>query len=123
MVADVVSLIDGTCARAQLPLDIRGTSFQERVWRALLATSAGQTLSYAELAARIGQPRAARAAAGACASNSLAVVVPCHRAVRGSGELSGYKWGVQRKQVLLEMERAVAGAGPPDPPIGRPAEG
>ncbi|HQO54436.1 MAG TPA: methylated-DNA--[protein]-cysteine S-methyltransferase, partial [Ottowia sp.] len=87
-----------------LPLDVRGSAFQQRVWQALRAVPAGQTLSYAELARRIGQPRAARAVARACASNVLAVAIPCHRVVRGDGALAGYRWGVARKQALLESE-------------------
>lgn len=89
-----------------LPLDIRGTAFQERVWQALTHIAPGDTVSYAELAERIGQPKAARAVARACATNAIAVAVPCHRVVRGTGELSGYKWGVERKRALLKREAA-----------------
>jgi AraC family transcriptional regulator of adaptative response/methylated-DNA-[protein]-cysteine methyltransferase len=106
MVEEVIQAIDAPHANVSLPLDIRGTSFQERVWRALTAIPLGRTVSYAELAERIGQPTAARAVARACATNSIAVVVPCHRVVRGSGDLSGYKWGVERKRALLDRERA-----------------
>lgn len=87
-----------------LPLDIHGTAFQERVWRALQAIPAGETYSYGELAKRIGKPKASRAVASACASNHLAVVIPCHRIVRSDGNLSGYRWGVERKRRLLNKE-------------------
>ncbi|MNE82271.1 Bifunctional transcriptional activator/DNA repair enzyme Ada [compost metagenome] len=88
----------------ELPLDLRGTAFQQRVWQALRAIPAGSTLSYAELAARIGAPKAVRAVAGACAANALAVAIPCHRVLRSDGGLSGYRWGVERKRALLERE-------------------
>jgi AraC family transcriptional regulator, regulatory protein of adaptative response / methylated-DNA-[protein]-cysteine methyltransferase len=91
---------------AELPLDLMGTSFQKRVWEALMKIPAGDTLSYAGLAQQLGQPRAARAVASACAHNRLAVVVPCHRIVRGDGSLGGYRWGLPLKQRLLERERA-----------------
>ena len=88
----------------QLPLDVRGTAFQERVWQALREIPPGSTMSYAEVAERIGAPRAVRAVAKACASNRLAVAVPCHRVVRQDGHLSGYRWGVARKRELLRRE-------------------
>jgi AraC family transcriptional regulator of adaptative response/methylated-DNA-[protein]-cysteine methyltransferase len=88
-----------------LPLDIRGTDFQRRVWAALCAIAPGTTVSYCEVAQRIGQPKALRAVAGACAANRLAIVVPCHRVVRLNGSLSGYRWGRERKLKLIEMER------------------
>lgn len=87
-----------------LPLDIQGTSFQRRVWKALRDIPPGTTISYGELAARIGQPGSARAVAGACAANTLAIVIPCHRVVRENGDLGGYRWGVDRKQALLDAE-------------------
>lgn len=102
--AQVVALVENPHAATQLPLDIQGTAFQQRVWQALRSIPAGETLSYTELARRIGQPSAARAVAAACAANSLAVAVPCHRVVRGDGSLSGYRWGTQRKRALLERE-------------------
>ncbi len=105
LVGDVVALIDGRGDGAALPLDIRGTAFQQSVWRALQDIPAGATLSYAELAARLGRPGSARAVASACAANSLAVAIPCHRIVRGDGSLSGYRWGVERKRALLARER------------------
>ena len=88
------------------PLDIVGTPFQRRVWKALCEIPPGSTTSYAQIAERIGQPRAARAVAGACAANRIAVAIPCHRVVRGDGDLSGYRWGVARKRELLAREAA-----------------
>ncbi len=87
-----------------LPLDLRGTAFQIKVWRFLQQTQAGQTISYGELAAGIAQPKAVRAAASACAKNKVALLVPCHRVLRGDGQIGGYRWGVARKQRLLQME-------------------
>ncbi len=86
-------------------LEMRGTEFQRRVWSALQHIPVGSTVSYSALAEQIGAPAAVRAVAGACAANKLAVLVPCHRVVRSNGELSGYRWGVQRKQFLLQRER------------------
>lgn len=107
LVAQVVARIDTPSAATALPLDLRGTAFQERVWQALTCIPLGDTVSYGELATRIGQPTAARAVARACATNAIAVAVPCHRVVRGTGEISGYKWGVERKRELLSREAAV----------------
>jgi len=87
-----------------LPLDVRGTAFQQRVWQALRKIPAGKTVSYAEIAERIGAPHAVRAVAGACAANTLAVAIPCHRVIKRDGALSGYRWGVARKQALLARE-------------------
>ena len=103
-VARVVAMVEQPKRGLDLPLDIRGTAFQQRVWQALRAIPAGETRSYADLAERIGSPRAVRAVAGACAANTLAVAVPCHRIVRTDGALSGYRWGVERKRALLEAE-------------------
>ena len=103
-VAEVVGLVEHPGRGVELPLDIRGTAFQLKVWAALRRIPAGQTLSYAELAERIGDPKAVRAVAGACAANSLALLVPCHRIVRTDGALSGYRWGTERKRVLLQRE-------------------
>jgi len=97
---------------AELPLDIRATAFQRRVWTALRAIPRGETRSYAQVAAEIGQPTAVRAVARACASNPVAVVIPCHRVVGSDGKLTGYRWGVERKRKLLEMERAAVSALP-----------
>ena len=104
LVARVVGLIEAPGQGVDLPLDIRGTAFQQRVWRALQDIPAGRTVSYAELAARIGSPKAVRAVAGACAANHIAVAIPCHRVVRNDGSLSGYAWGVERKQALIARE-------------------
>lgn len=87
-----------------LPLDVRGTAFQQRVWQALREIPAGSTASYTDIAERIGAPRSVRAVAQACGANSLAVVIPCHRVVRHDGALSGYRWGVERKRALLDRE-------------------
>lgn len=105
LVGRVIALIDRPAAAADpLPLDLRGTAFQQRVWAALRAIPSGRTVSYAELARIVGAPRGARAVAGACAANPLAVVIPCHRVVRQDGDLSGYRWGVERKAALLKRE-------------------
>jgi AraC family transcriptional regulator of adaptative response/methylated-DNA-[protein]-cysteine methyltransferase len=103
-VAKVVGLIERPEQAVDLPLDIRGTAFQMRVWDALRNVPAGTTVSYAFLAAQIGAPKAARAVAQACAANPLAVAIPCHRVVRANGDLAGYRWGIEQKQVLLERE-------------------
>lgn len=108
-VACVVGLVEAPAIGLDLPLDIRGTAFQQRVWEALRRIPAGSTASYAEIAERIGAPAAVRAVAGACAANPIAVAIPCHRVVRSDGGLSGYRWGVERKRALLARERA-AGA-------------
>lgn len=103
-VADVVAMIEEPAKGLALPLDIRGTAFQQRVWQALRAIPAGETRSYAEVAQAMGEPRAARAVAAACAANKIAVAVPCHRVVHRDGSLSGYRWGVERKKRLLAKE-------------------
>ena len=103
-VAQVVGFVEAPGIGLDLPLDIRGTAFQQRVWQALREIPAGQTVSYAQLAERIGLPRGARAIAGACAANPVAVAIPCHRVVRNDGSISGYRWGVERKHALLERE-------------------
>jgi AraC family transcriptional regulator of adaptative response/methylated-DNA-[protein]-cysteine methyltransferase len=104
MVARVVGLVEAPEIGLDLPLDIRGTAFQQRVWRALQEIPAGRTVCYAELAQRIGSPNAVRAVAGACAANKLAVAIPCHRVIRNDGSTSGYAWGVERKRALLDRE-------------------
>jgi len=103
-VAQVVGLVEAPAIGLDLPLDIRGTAFQQRVWQALRAIPAGRTLSYSELAVAIGSPRAVRAVASACAANALAVAIPCHRIIRQDGALSGYRWGIERKRELLARE-------------------
>lgn len=105
LVARVVGLVEAPGLPLDLPLDVRGTVFQQRVWQALRAIPAGQTRSYAEIARAIGQPTSARAVARACGANAIAVAIPCHRVVRQDGALSGYRWGTERKQVLLEREQ------------------
>ncbi len=104
LVAQVVGFIEAPRIGLDLPLDVRGTAFQERVWQALRRIPAGSTISYAELARSIGAPGAVRAVAGACAANTIAVAIPCHRVVRSDGGLSGYRWGVSRKRALLARE-------------------
>ena len=96
----------GTPNTLNLPLDIRGTAFQAKVWHALRQIPFGETVSYGELARQIGQPTASRAVASACGSNEIAVLIPCHRVIGKDGSLTGYRWGVERKQRLLEVERA-----------------
>ena len=104
----IVRHLEGETPRVDVPVDVRATAFQWRVWNALRAIPAGQTRSYAEVAEAVGAPRGARAVAQACAANPVALVVPCHRVVRGDGDLGGYKWGARRKVVLLEQERGRA---------------
>jgi AraC family transcriptional regulator, regulatory protein of adaptative response / methylated-DNA-[protein]-cysteine methyltransferase len=104
LVARVVGAVEAPALGLDLPLDLRGTAFQRRVWQALRELPAGRTASYAEVAARLGAPRAVRAVAQACAANPVALAVPCHRVVRTDGSLSGYRWGVARKQALIERE-------------------
>lgn len=106
LVAKVVGLVDAPRGGLDLPLDLNGTAFQQKVWRALREIPAGETASYGEVAEHIGLPRAVRAVARACAANDLAVVIPCHRVVRRDGTSSGYRWGVARKLALLEREAA-----------------
>ncbi len=104
--AEVVARVSGDGPHRDLPLDVRATAFQRKVWEALTRIPPGETVSYAQLARRIGRPRAVRAVAGACAGNNVAVVIPCHRVVRTDGGLGGYRGGVERKRRLLESERA-----------------
>jgi AraC family transcriptional regulator, regulatory protein of adaptative response / methylated-DNA-[protein]-cysteine methyltransferase len=106
LVAKVVGFVEAPGPGLDLPLDVRGTVFQQRVWQALREIPSGATASYAEIAERIGQPKAVRAVAQACASNRIAVAIPCHRVVRTDGALSGYRWGVERKRALLDREKA-----------------
>jgi AraC family transcriptional regulator of adaptative response/methylated-DNA-[protein]-cysteine methyltransferase len=106
LVAKVVGFVEAPALGLDLPLDVRGTAFQQRVWQALRDIPAGKTASYAEIAARIGAPKAVRAVAAACAANAIAVAIPCHRVVRTDGALSGYRWGVERKRDLLDKEQA-----------------
>lgn len=104
LVSQVVGFVEVPALGLDLPLDVRGTAFQQRVWRALREIPAGKTASYTDIAGRIGSPKAVRAVAAACAANPLAVAIPCHRVVRTDGELAGYRWGVERKRALLDKE-------------------
>jgi AraC family transcriptional regulator of adaptative response/methylated-DNA-[protein]-cysteine methyltransferase len=104
LVAHVVGFVEAPQHGLHLPLDLRGTAFQQRVWEALQKIPAGSTVSYSEIAERIGAPKAVRAVAQACASNKIAVAIPCHRVVRNDGTISGYRWGVERKRALLARE-------------------
>jgi AraC family transcriptional regulator of adaptative response/methylated-DNA-[protein]-cysteine methyltransferase len=104
LVARVVGVVETPGLGLDLPLDVRGTAFQQRVWRALREIRVGETVCYAEIARRIGSPQSARAVAAACAANNLAIAIPCHRVVRNDGALSGYAWGVDRKRALLNRE-------------------
>ncbi|MGD2157250.1 MAG: bifunctional DNA-binding transcriptional regulator/O6-methylguanine-DNA methyltransferase Ada [Anaerolineales bacterium] len=105
-VEEILSHLNGQQPRLDLPLDVQATAFQKRVWQALQEIPYGSTCTYKELAAAIGQPTASRAVAGACAANPTALLIPCHRAIRSDGGLGGYRWGIERKQALLEGERA-----------------
>lgn len=107
--AGLRSRLEGAPAGSGLPLDVRGTAFQTQVWEFLQAIPAGETRSYSAVAAAIGRPKAVRAVAGACAANRLALVIPCHRVIRGDGGLGGYRWGMERKRALLEREVASKG--------------
>ena len=100
----VLSFIKTPTKGLDLPLDIRGTPFQRRVWGALLGVRVGYKITYTALASRIGEPGAARAVASACAANAIALAIPCHRVVRSDGALAGYRWGMERKRVLLKLE-------------------
>jgi len=102
----VVGFVEAPAQGLDLPLDLRGTAFQQRVWQALRKIPAGTTATYSEIAKRIGRPKAVRAVAQACAGNAIAVAIPCHRVVRLDGGLSGYRWGVARKRALLDKEAA-----------------
>jgi AraC family transcriptional regulator of adaptative response/methylated-DNA-[protein]-cysteine methyltransferase len=104
LVAKIVGLVEAPAIGLDLPLDVRGTAFQQRVWQALRKIPAGSTASYSAIAQRIGAPKAFRAVAQACAANPIAIAIPCHRVVRNDGALSGYRWGVERKRALLERE-------------------
>ena len=106
LAAKVVRFVEAPALGLDLPLDLRGTDFQQRVWEALRTVPAGSTASYTDIAESIGAPKAAKDVAEACASNMIAVAVPCHRIVRKDGGLSGYRWGVRRKRALLEREAA-----------------
>jgi AraC family transcriptional regulator of adaptative response/methylated-DNA-[protein]-cysteine methyltransferase len=104
LVAKIVGFVEAPTVGLDLPLDVRGTAFQQRVWQALRKIPVGSTASYSDIAQRIGAPRSVRAVAQACAANAIALAIPCHRVVRHDGALSGYRWGVERKRALLERE-------------------
>jgi len=104
--ANVVAFIDRSAVEGVIRLDVGGTTFQQRVWEALFSIPAGETRTYAQIAECVGAPQAVRAVASACAANLLAIAIPCHRVVRGDGRVSGYRWGVDCKRVLLEREHA-----------------
>lgn len=105
LVKQAVQLVEEPAAPIELPLDVRGTALQQKVWAALREIPPGETVSYTQLAAKVGAPKAVRAVASACAKNSIAVAIPCHRVIRGTGQLAGYRWGLSRKQALLDRER------------------
>lgn len=106
LVAQVVGMVEHPGLGCELPLDIRGTAFQQRVWQVLRHTQSGRTISYRDIARAIGMPRSMRAVAAACAANPLAVAIPCHRVVREDGSAWGYRWGLARKEALLRREAA-----------------
>jgi len=110
--AQVIGFVDEPTRGLALPLDVRGTAFQQQVWQALRLIPVGSTVSYSELARKLGMPQASRAVAGACAANAIAVAIPCHRVVRNDGGLSGYRWGVDRKRALLQHEAELAPQAP-----------
>ncbi len=105
VVATVLAFVEAPQLGLDLPLDVRGTAFQQRVWRALCDIPVGQTLSYTDIAEKIGSSRSVRAVAGACAANTIALAIPCHRVVRSDNALSGYAWGVERKRAMLKREK------------------
>ncbi len=105
LAAKVIAAVERPGTKFDLPLDVRGTAFQHRVWQALRDIPAGSTASYSDIARRIRKPKSVRAVAGACAANPIAVVIPCHRVVRIDGNLSGYRWGIERKRTLLDREK------------------
>lgn len=107
----LVAYLSGETPHVDLPLDVRATAFQRRVWQELIAIPLGETRSYSEIAERLGLPKGQRAVGRACATNPVSLIIPCHRALRESGELGGYRWGLKRKRALLEHEIALAEAG------------
>lgn len=107
LMAKVTGFIEAPALGLDMPLDVHGTTFQQRVWEALREIPLGETVSYTDIARRIGSPKSVRAVAGACAANKLAVVIPCHRVIRNDGALSGYRWGIERKRALLKRESSL----------------
>ncbi|HKT09331.1 MAG TPA: methylated-DNA--[protein]-cysteine S-methyltransferase [Gemmatimonadaceae bacterium] len=110
LAANVTALVDTPARTLDVPLDMRGTPFQREVWRALRTIPPGSTTTYGELAARLGRPESARAVGAACGANPLAIIVPCHRVIARDGSLTGYRWGIERKQALLEREARMRGS-------------
>lgn len=106
--ASVMAYLENLHGACPLPLDIQGTELQKAVWQQLRAIPYGQTITYSELAVRVGKPKAVRAVANACGANALTLIIPCHRVLRKSGDLGGYAWGIERKSALLARERALA---------------
>ncbi len=117
VMASVLAFLEDPTTHLDLPLDLHGTAFQKRVWQVLQEVPPGATLTYTELAQRIGAERAVRAVAAACGANPVAVVVPCHRVIAKGGDLRGYHWGLQRKRALLERERPTGGHGGVQEPL------
>ena len=111
VVSQVIAFVESPARSLAVPLDVRGSAFQRRVWEELRAIPVGSTVTYTQVAQRLGMPKSARAVAQACAANPLAVLVPCHRVVRSDGGLSGYRWGVARKRALLDRERQLSTRG------------
>jgi len=105
-VEEIVARTEGSAPRQELPLDLQATAFQRKVWRELQRIPRGSTRTYSQIARAVGKSRAVRAVARACATNPVSIVVPCHRVVRADGNLAGYRWGLSRKEKLLERERA-----------------
>jgi AraC family transcriptional regulator of adaptative response/methylated-DNA-[protein]-cysteine methyltransferase len=122
-VSAIVRHLEGEASHPEVPMDLRGTDFQLRVWKALREIPYGETRTYSDIAIALGQPSAARAVARACATNKVALLVPCHRVVRESGALAGYRWGLERKRRLLEQERSVASPRPAEAPTEHPPRG
>jgi AraC family transcriptional regulator of adaptative response/methylated-DNA-[protein]-cysteine methyltransferase len=106
VVSEMVKCVESPARSMNVTFDIRGTEFQKRVWQILREIPAGRTASYTDIANQLGRPKAVRAVAQACAANTLAVVIPCHRVIKSNGEMSGYRWGVERKRALLQREAA-----------------
>lgn len=106
--AEILRRVEGSAPSVDLPLDVQATAFQRRVWQELQRIPRGTTRTYTQVARALGKPRSVRAVARACATNPVSIVVPCHRVVRSDGQLAGYRWGLQRKQKLLEKESAPA---------------
>jgi AraC family transcriptional regulator of adaptative response/methylated-DNA-[protein]-cysteine methyltransferase len=111
LVSKVVRFVEDPSRNLDVPLDERGTDFQRHVWKALCEIPLGSTASYTDVANKIGQPKSARAVAQACSANSMAVVIPCHRVVRSDGRMSGYRWGAERKKILLQREASKCPSG------------